>query len=91
MKIVHLIWAFPIGGAETMLVDIINEQVKNNKVSLIIINKNYDNNLLFTINKDVSIVRLNRKSGTFNPFPIISLNWFLLKEKMDVLHCHNYN
>lgn len=28
MRIVHCIWSFNIGGAESMLVDIVNEQVK---------------------------------------------------------------
>lgn len=39
MRIVHCIWSFNIGGAESMLVDIVNEQVKNNSVYLIIINE----------------------------------------------------
>ena len=32
MKIVHLIWSFNSGGAENMLVDIINQQIENNIV-----------------------------------------------------------
>ena len=38
MVIVHIIFSFLRGGTESMLVDILNEQVKTEKVSLIIIN-----------------------------------------------------
>ena len=38
MKIAHLIYAFPTGGTETMLVDIMNEQEKYANISLIIVN-----------------------------------------------------
>ena len=38
MKIAHLLWALGTGGAETMLVDIVNEQVKNNDVMIVAIN-----------------------------------------------------
>lgn len=35
MKIVHIIWALSVGGPESMLVDIVNEQSKTEKVNLI--------------------------------------------------------
>jgi hypothetical protein len=39
MKILHICTSLNVGGAEIMLVDIINEQVKTNTIYLIIINK----------------------------------------------------
>lgn len=38
MKIAHVVWGMETGGVETMLVNIINEQVKTEKVCLFIIN-----------------------------------------------------
>lgn len=41
MKILHICWLLYNGGAENMLVDIINYQVKHEDVSLFIINDRY--------------------------------------------------
>ena len=38
MKIAHVVWGMKTGGVETMLVNIINEQVKKEEVRLFIIN-----------------------------------------------------
>lgn len=37
MHILHVQFLFITGGTETMLVDIINEQIKTNEVSLLVI------------------------------------------------------
>lgn len=39
MKIIHSIFTFAIGGAETMLTDIINQQCKSASVNFIIVKK----------------------------------------------------
>lgn len=90
MKIIHVIWAFPHAGAETMLVDIINIQSLKNRVFIIIINKNYNKSLLSKINKNVEIIKLNRNSSSINPLPFFLLNFWLFKKKPDIIHCHNY-
>ena len=36
IKITHIVWSLATGGVETMLVNIINEQVKYVKVQLIL-------------------------------------------------------
>lgn len=46
MKIVHCIWSFHTGGAETMLVDIANEQAKTQNVTIIIVNDSYQKYLI---------------------------------------------
>ena len=38
MKILHMIYCMGVGGAQTMLVDIMNEQCQNDEVHLIVIN-----------------------------------------------------
>ncbi len=89
MKIVHLIFDLNIGGAETMLVDIVNEQVKTENVSLIVVNKQVNEKLLNQIDHRVRVILIGRKEKSLTPLPIISLNISLLKIKPDVIHCHN--
>lgn len=57
MKIVHVITAFGIGGAEKMLLNIINEQVKTHKVYLIYFKE--INGLLEKLDSKVIVFRIN--------------------------------
>jgi len=91
MKIAHLIFSFTIGGAESMLVDIVNEQVKQAKVSIVIINKIFDITLVEKIDKRVTVYFINREVNSKNPFKILKLNLLLLTLRANVLHCHNDN
>lgn len=91
MKIAHLIYSLNTGGAETMLVDIVNEQIKQAEVSIIIINKTYNRSLLEKIDKKVKVYFINRIESSKNPFPILKLNVLLFKSGGEVLHCHNHN
>ncbi|KGN83589.1 glycosyltransferase [Porphyromonas gulae] len=89
MKIVHCIYSFNVGGAETMLVDIMNEQVLKHEVTLVILNDSYSQSLLDKLVPAVKIVRISRPSGSRNPWYIALLNYRLLLENMDVLHLHS--
>lgn len=88
MQIVHCIYSLNIGGTETMLVDILNEQVKTQDVSLIIINNVFSENLLQKIDKKVNIFLLNRKPKKRCLFFILKLNWILFRLHPDVIHIH---
>lgn len=90
MNITHIIFSFNTGGSETMLVDIINEQVKSKQVSLIIINDQINKKLLDKIDKRIKVVLIGRKEHGKNPIPIVKLNLYLFKLKPDVIHCHNH-
>ncbi len=63
MKIVHIFFDFLLGGAENMLVDIINEQIKKENISLIIVNNEFNSILLKEIDNRVRINIINRKPG----------------------------
>lgn len=89
MTIVHIIYSFNIGGSETMLIDIMNEQVKTEKVILIIINDSKSESLIKEIDKRVKIKYLNRKEGSKNVIPFIKLNIWLLKIRPNAIHVHN--
>lgn len=78
-----------IGGAQTMLVDIMNEQCQKDEVHLIIINNDYSDSLLKEIDKKVHIHKVDRPKGSKNPYYIIKLNILLLKINPNVIHTHN--
>lgn len=88
MKIAHITWSMGTGGIETMLVDIVNEQIKNDEVRVFVINEYYDKDLLCRIDKNVKVSLLNRKARSKNIWPIIRLNIMLLSFHPDVIHCH---
>ncbi|WP_333558347.1 glycosyltransferase, partial [Bacteroides stercoris] len=89
MKIVHCVFSFGIGGAETMLIDILNEQSKTETVSLVIVNHVYLDFLLEQINPAVRIFKLRRQKGSYSPFPVLKLNWLLYRLNPDVIHVHS--
>lgn len=88
MKIVHLLWTLDVGGAETMLVDIVNEQVKQAKVTIIVINELVNRVLANKIDTRCDVVLLRRKIGSRDIWPWIRLNWCLLNKRPDIIHFH---
>lgn len=88
MRIAHINWGLTSGGIETMLVNIINEQVINNEVLLIIISNRCDKSLLDKISCKCHVVFCNRKKGSKNILPIIKLNAYLYKFHPDIVHLH---
>ena len=74
-----------------MLVDILNEQVKNCKVRVFVVNDYYDSDLLDRIDKKVKIILLNRMPGCQSLWPAIRLNALLMIFRPDVIHCHQGN
>lgn len=91
MKIAHITWSMNTGGIETMLVDIVNEQVKNCKVQVFVVNDYYDGDLLSKIDRKVTVTLINRKPGSKGVWPIIKLNAKLILFHPDVIHCHVAN
>ena len=89
--IVHIIYALAYGGAETMLIDIINEQVKTQKVCLLLINNDSDPFLVSKCDKRVKIVDVNRNPGSRSILPILRFNWLLHQLKPTFVHCHDQN
>jgi len=91
MQIIHAIFSFHVGGAETMLVDILNRQCQEASVGLIIVNSKVNRNLLDTIDKRVNIYLLNRKES--NKIQLLSvffkINRIINTINPDVIHCHN--
>lgn len=89
MNIVHITFGFGLGGIETMLHNIANEQVKlGNDIQIIVINDILNEELITTLDARIKIYCLRRKIGSKNPFYIFRLNKLLLKLHPDVIHSH---
>lgn len=91
MKILHIIFSFQIGGAETMLVDILNEQLLAHEVGLLIINDIFSSDLLENIDENCCVFKLNRKKGGRNILDVWRLNKYVYKFHPDIIHCHDSN
>lgn len=91
LKILHIIFSFRTGGAETMLVDLANEQVSfGHDVSILIINEEIDAHLLSSISPQVKLHFFHRREGA-NPFGLmLRLNSFILKINPDIIHAHSF-
>lgn len=89
MNIIHITFGFGLGGIETMLHNIANEQVKlGHEVHIVVINDIVNEELKHTLDNRVKFHCLNRKVGSKNPLFIISLNVLLIANHPDVIHLH---
>lgn len=77
-----------IGGAQILLVDMLNDLCVTNDVSLIIINAKVNMQLVQQLNTKVSVFYIRRPVGSLNPFYLFKLNSLIWRIKPDVLHSH---
>lgn len=90
MKILHIIFSFNRGGAETMLVDIVNEQAsRGHNVEVLIINSGIDKEILSNVSSKATISRFNRQEGSMPLLLMVRLNLFVFKRNPDIIHLHN--
>ena len=89
MKVLHLTYSLEYGGIETMLVNIINEQINSVEVFLICINDNVEKSLTGKINQKIKCIYIGRRRGTKNPIDIMNLNFKIHQIKPDVIHVHH--
>ena len=88
MRIAHVLWGLPIGGTECMLVDIVNEQIKTEQVSIVVVDDNVNTNLLKKIDPKVRVFFCKRKRGRKSVAAVIKLNYYLFKLRPDITHLH---
>lgn len=89
MRIVHVTYGFGMGGIETMLVNISNEQTAaGHDVHIIVINDIVEQSLIGRLDADVTLHLLGRPRGSRNPFYIFRLNSRMLSVRPDVIHLH---
>ena len=88
MKICHITWGMSLGGTENILVDLINKQVNNLSVSLLVVDKGYDHQLINDIDSRAKIYLIKRSIGSICLFSILKINFILFREKFHIVHCH---
>ena len=88
MKIVHLLWGLSNGGVENMLVDIVNQQIDGNEISLIVINDKIEESIVARLDKRVRIYRCGRLVHSKNPLPLLKLNYYLIRLRPEIVHIH---
>jgi glycosyltransferase involved in cell wall biosynthesis len=91
MHILHINFSITVGGIDTMLVDILNEQIKTTKTTLVIINDKIEESVLANLNPKVSVIKIRRKEGAKDILKILKLNFIIFKLKPSIIHCHNSN
>ena len=89
MKIVHCIWSLNTGGAETMLIDIANEQSKTQDVYVMIVNDSWEESLVDKFSTSVKVIFNKRKPNTKSLWPVLRLNLTPLRLHPDIVHMHN--
>ncbi len=93
MKIMYLLFSFTVGGTERLVSDICNEMVKREcEVYLYIVNDQYSNSMLKTIDKNVYIELYGRKrNGGRRIQTILEVTKFIRDNHIDVVHCNAFD
>ncbi len=91
MRVAHFIWSLERGGAENMLVDLANCQARHAQVSVVIGNREIDEDVAGGFDQRVHVVRLGRPRHSRNPFHLVRLHRELVRLRPDVVHSHSQN
>jgi glycosyltransferase involved in cell wall biosynthesis len=88
VKIVHLTWGLGVGGAETMLGDIVMEQAVAHETWIIVVNQDIDASIALGTAPSLRWVTLSRPPGSSNPWYLLKLILWLCWINPDVVHAH---
>lgn len=90
MKILHITYGFQIGGIETMLCNIANEQARlGHRIYLMAIDKDVNEELKEKLGKNVRFICIGRKSGSKSLMSVLKLNIAIRSIKPDIVHIHH--
>lgn len=89
MNILHILYGLDMGGIQTMLVQIVNEEKKlGHRVNIIVINNMVDNAITQNLSNAIKLYKINRKPKSKNPIFLLKLNYLILKINPDIIHLH---
>lgn len=90
MKILHCVGSFVNGGVETLLVNLVNTQIKGgHDVTIMIVTKKWTKELVSLLCKNVKVVYINKPIGSKNPWFWLKMLWVYTHYKPDILHLHD--
>lgn len=78
-----------MGGIDTMLVDIVNKQIKYADVTILVINNQLDEIVLNNLDSRIKLIRFGRRKNSKNVFKLVSLYLQIFFLNPDIIHCHN--
>ena len=89
MRVVHVVYGLEFGGIETMLVNIVNEQVSmGHDIHVVCINDTINSDLRESLSSDVKFHNIGRPVGSKNPYYILKFNYKISSISPDVIHIH---
>ena len=89
MKIVHVTYGFQLGGIETMLCNIVNEQSGlGHDVSIIVINDIVNSELRESLDDRIRFICLKRRVGSKSFVHVLKLNRVIYSIGPDIIHLH---
>ena len=90
-RVVHLFWGFSYGGVETLLVNLLNEQVRQGlDVHFVVINDLIASDLMNRVLPEVHFHLLKRRRNSKNVWFIIQLHRLLKQLSPDTIHLHGF-
>lgn len=90
MKILHITYGFQIGGIETMLCNIANEQARlGHRIYLLAIDKDVNEELKEKLDKNVRFICIGRNPGSKSLMSVLKLNIAIRSIKPDIVHVHH--
>lgn len=90
MKILHFNYSLTFGGIETMLVNIVNEQVSlGHDVRIIVLWNRVESTIVDRIDSRVKIHFINKPQSSINLYYYLKLNTLLASLNYDILHVHS--
>lgn len=88
MRVLHFLWGLNKGGAESLAIDLANQQSRDHEVILLVGNDCLDPAVTKQLNSSVRFVHLGRPAGSRNPYWIIRLLLTIHSLHPDVVHSH---
>ena len=88
MTILHFKFQMGVGGAETMLTDIMNVQVQHAKVILVILYDYYSQEVLDRLDKKITIIKINAPRNEKSFKLLLKLNKTIWNLKPEIVHVH---
>lgn len=88
MRIAHVVWSLEVGGIETLIADIANQQSRTCQVAVVVINDRFDELVLKALSPAVQVILIRRPAGTSDVRYWLKLNYQLARFRPDVIHAH---
>lgn len=91
MKILHFVSSFNNGGIETMLVNLVNLQIRRHEVGIVVFTDNVLDSLAKRLDSRIRLIKIGKPVGSKNLLYFLKLQREYLRYEPDILHLHDHN